>query len=126
MIENNDYSCKTLVLHEDAIKEVETRMAGEEVLFSVAEFFKVLGDLTRVKILKALSLSELCVCDLAAIVHVSQSAVSHQLRMLRQANFVKNRKEGKIVYYSLYDGHIRSILAQGFKHIAEKAQVKKW
>jgi len=115
----NDILCKTFALHEDVVKKVEASMPSEKSLTVLADFFKVLGDKTRMKILLALSSSELCVCDLAAITNVSQSGISHQLRVLRQTNFVKYRKEGKIVYYSLFDDHIRSMIELGLQHIDE-------
>ena len=120
MKENGDSVCKSFGLHEDTLKKVEASMPEEKALFRMAEFFKVLGDLTRIKVLQALCTAELCVCDLAAVVNVSQSAISHQLRILRQTNFVKNRKEGKVVFYSLYDEHIRSVVDLGMLHINEK------
>jgi ArsR family transcriptional regulator len=120
MKKNGDSVCKSFVLHEDILKKVEASMPEEKALFRMADFFKVLGDLTRIKILQALCRAELCVCDLAATVNVSQSAISHQLRILRQTNFVKNRKEGKVVFYSLYDEHIRSVVDLGMQHINEK------
>ena len=85
----------------------------------MADFFKVFGDSTRVKILYALLQSEMCVCDLAEVLQMTQSAISHQLRVLKQAKLVKNRREGKTVFYSLADGHIQMILNQGMEHISE-------
>lgn len=84
---------------------------------SIAETFKILGDSTRVKILHALSKRELCVCDISAVIAIGQSAVSHQLRLLRGARLVKHRKEGKMVWYSLDDEHISLLLAQGIEHV---------
>ena len=94
-------------------------MPDEEKIEELAGFFKVFGDVTRIKILCVLLQSELCVCDLAEVVGMTQSAVSHQLRVLKQMKLVKNRREGKTVFYSLADGHIQSILSQGMEHIVE-------
>lgn len=91
----------------------------DEVLYDLAEFYKVFGDSTRIKILYILSQDEKCVCDLSEYLNVSQSAVSHQLRMLKQMKLVKFRREGKTVYYSLSDHHIEQILSQGLEHISE-------
>lgn len=94
-------------------------MPDDETLYDLAELFKIFGDTTRVKILCALLTNEMCVCDMAALLGVTQSAVSHQLRMLKQARLVKFRKEGKVVYYSLADDHVKTIFDQGLTHINE-------
>ncbi|MCX7843600.1 MAG: metalloregulator ArsR/SmtB family transcription factor [Clostridia bacterium] len=94
-------------------------MPREECLYEMAELFKVFGDTTRVRILYALFASEMCVCDIASLLGMTQSAISHQLRVLKQARLVKSRKEGKIVYYSLNDDHIKQIFDQGLSHITE-------
>lgn len=111
--------CDTYHLHEHVVHEVEEHMPEEEIIKELADFYKVFGDATRIKILYVLLQSELCVCDLAEVVGMTQSAVSHQLRMLKQMKLVKNRRDGKTVYYSLADGHIQTILSQGMEHIAE-------
>jgi len=95
-------------------------MPGEEELYELAEFFKVLGDLSRIKIINALLTSELCVGDLSALLGLGQSAVSHQLRVLKQSGFVKHRREGKLAYYHLADDHIGKIVGQALTHVAEK------
>lgn len=112
-------SCEQTVIHEDIIDSVRENMPDEEVLYDLAELFKVFGDSTRVKILWALGESEMCVCDIAALLNMTQSAISHQLRILKQARLVKNRRGGKVVYYSLDDDHVRSIFDQGLIHIKE-------
>ena len=112
--------CKVLVIHDDVVKEVRKKMPGDEAFFDLADFFKVFGDSTRIKILFALFSSEMCVCDLAALLEMSQSAVSHQLRVLKQADLVKFRKEGKVVYYSLADDDVEQVFDAGFNHISEK------
>ncbi|MGE4284077.1 MAG: ArsR/SmtB family transcription factor [Clostridia bacterium] len=113
-------SCNCNTIHEDVINEVRENMPEEENLYDLAELFKVFGDTTRVKILYALFISEMCVCDIAALLSMTQSAISHQLRVLKQARLVKYRKEGKVVYYSLDDDHIRHIFDQGFMHVTER------
>lgn len=92
---------------------------GNEVLYNLAELFKVFGDPTRIRILYALSAQELCVCDIADILEMSQSAISHQLRVLKQTHLVKFRRDGKTVYYSLSDSHVATILSQGLDHVEE-------
>ncbi len=108
-----------LYLHEDTIKKVDDRMPPVEELQDLGEFFKVFGDVTRLKILYVLLCSEMCVFDIAALLNMSQSAISHQLRVLKQMDLVKNRREGKTIFYSLADDHIVSILSQGLDHIEE-------
>lgn len=112
-------ACDCGVIHEDAVSLVKSRMPQEENLYDLAELFKVFGDSTRIKILCALAESELCVCDIAALFCMTQSAISHQLRVLKQASLVKFRKEGKIVYYALADEHVRHIFEQGLSHVNE-------
>ena len=111
--------CGITHLHDGLVRQVEDGMPEEETLRELANFFKVFGDVTRIKILCVLFQAELCVCDLAEVVGMTQSAVSHQLRTLKQMKLVKNRREGKTVFYSLADGHIQSILNQGMEHIIE-------
>lgn len=112
--------CEITTIHEDVIQKVKENMPEEDVLYSLGEFFKILGDGTRIKILNALFYSEMCVCDIAALLGMTQSAISHQLRVLKQGRLVKHRKEGKVVYYSLDDDHIKHIVDQGLTHISEK------
>ena len=122
MMENNERkieSCNGNIIHEDIVVRVKDQLPAEETLYDLAELFKVFGDMTRIKILCVLFQAELCVCDLAEVVGMTQSAVSHQLRILKQMKLVKNRREGKTVFYSLADGHIQSILNQGIEHIIE-------
>jgi DNA-binding transcriptional ArsR family regulator len=110
--------CSSTVVHEGIVNKVKQRMPADECLFDLAELFKVFGDTTRVKILFALFTAEMCVCDLTALLGLTQSAVSHQLRVLKQARLVKYRKEGKMVYYSLDDEHVKQIFDQGLAHIS--------
>lgn len=121
MIENKPDTilCDCVVIHEDAVNRAKAAMPAEESLYDLAELFKVFGDSTRIKILCALAGSDLCVCDIAALFGMTQSAISHQLRVLRQANLVKYRKEGKIVYYCLADEHVKQIFEQGMSHVNE-------
>lgn len=116
-MEDNIFECN--VIHNDVIKKVRNTMPNDELIFDVAELFKVFGDSTRMKIICALLEEELCVCDIAAITNTTQSAISHQLRVLKQAKLVKYRKEGKVVYYSLDDEHVREIFMKGREHIEE-------
>lgn len=106
-------------VHENLVHQIENGMPSEEIMQGLAELFKVFGDVTRVKILCALFQSESCVCGLAEAIGMTQSAVSHQLRVLKQMKLVKNRREGKTIYYSLADAHIQSIINQGMEHITE-------
>ncbi len=112
--------CDCTVIHEDVVNNVKEKMPSEENLCDLAELFKVFGDSTRIKILWALVESEMCVCDIAVLLNMTQSAISHQLRVLKQARLVKNRKDGKVVYYSLDDAHVKQIFDQGLIHINEK------
>lgn len=111
--------CDTVVTHRDIIKAVEEKLPAEETIRELADFYKVFGDATRVRILCVLLQAEVCVCDLAELLGMTQSAISHQLRVLKQMKLVKNRREGKTVFYSLADGHIQTIISQGMEHIAE-------
>lgn len=112
--------CACNMIHEDIVNSVIKDMPPEENLYDLAEFFKVFGDTTRIKILYALFSSEMCVCDIAALLSMTHSAISHQLRILKQARLVKFRKAGKVVYYSLDDDHIKQVFDQGLLHITEK------
>ena len=111
--------CEFLQVHQDVVDEVIKRMPDEDLLMDLSELFKVFGDSTRIKILYVLLESDMCVCDLAQILNMTQSAISHQLRILKQSKLVKNRREGKTVIYSLADGHVRSSISQGMEHVGE-------
>lgn len=111
--------CDDIELHEDKLKLVHTHMPPEEKLYDLAELFKVFGDSTRIRILFVLSMTEMCVCDLAESLNMTASAISHQLRILKQNKLVKNRREGKTVYYSLDDDHVKAIIDQGMEHVEE-------
>ena len=105
--------------HGQVVEQMGEMMPSDECLYDVAELFKLFGDSTRIKILYVLFASEMCVCDIAQLLGMSQSAISHQLRALKQAKLVRYRREGKQVFYSLADGHVRTILGQGMEHVAE-------
>ena len=111
--------CDYMHVHEDIVAQVNRNIPDEEVLYDLAELFKIFGDSTRIKILYVLSESEMCVCDIAQLLGMTQSAISHQLRSLKQCRLVKARRDGKTVFYSLADGHVRTILNQGMEHVAE-------
>lgn len=111
--------CEYIHVHEDIVERVNEEMPDEEILYDLAELFKIFGDSTRIKILYVLFESEMCVCDIAQLLNMSQSAISHQLRALKQSKLVKYRREGKTVFYSLADGHVRTIIDQGMEHVAE-------
>lgn len=111
--------CDETCIHKEILHKVEDKMPTDEVLCDLAELFKVFGDSTRVKILYALFESEMCVCDIAQLISMTQSAVSHQLRILKQARLVKYRRDGKSVLYSLDDEHIQMIFNQALAHISE-------
>ena len=111
--------CDFISVHEDIVNRVMQVMLADQQLLDLAEFFRVFGDSTRIRILYVLSQSEMCVCDIAGLLKMGQSAISHQLRVLKQMRLVKFRRDGKTVFYSLADGHIETILAQGMEHICE-------
>ena len=119
MARGNDDFCDCEIIHEDAVRETAGRLCAAEDYTALAALLKLFGDPTRVRLLHALEQRELCVCDLAALLGVSKSAVSHQLKQLRLANLVKFRREGQVVWYSLSDDHVRAILDLGFEHIRE-------
>lgn len=112
--------CEIVCVHEEDVKEVKSKMLEDELLFEVSDNFKIFGDSTRIKILYALSQRDLCVCDLAAVLDMSQSAISHQLRVLRTKNLVKFRKKGKMAYYFLADEHVVAMIELGVEHTKEK------
>ncbi|RKJ41711.1 ArsR family transcriptional regulator [Acutalibacter sp. 1XD8-33] len=106
-------------VHEETVHRVNEIMPGEEELFDLAELFKIFGDSTRIRILYVLFESDMCVCGIAELLGMTQSAISHQLQVLKKAKLVKYRREGKTIFYSLADGHVRTILDQGMEHITE-------
>ena len=118
--ENELDCCECFQVHPDVLKTVNEQMPAEEELYDLAELFKVFGDSTRIRILFVLFEAEVCVCDLAQILGMTQSAISHQLRVLKNADLIRFRREGKTVIYSLADDHVRMILSCGMEHILEK------
>lgn len=118
-----DMSCtESNVIHEDVLLRVREKMPNEDPIYEVSELFKVFGDSTRARMICALNIEEMCVCDLAALLNMTQSAISHQLRILKSSRLVKSRKQGKIVYYSLDDSHIGDIFAKAFEHVMEEME----
>lgn len=111
--------CEINTIHQDIVNNVKKVMPKDDLIYDLAEFYKVFADSTRMKIIYALMENELCVCDIAVIVGTTQSAISHQLRILKQAKLVKYKKDGKVVYYSLDDEHIAEIVKKGREHIEE-------
>ena len=118
-LEEKMESCSCNIIHKEVIEKVNDALPADETLYDLAEFFKVFGDSTRIKIICALFESEMCVCDLAALLGVTQSAISHQLRTLKGARLVRYRRDGKVIYYSLDDEHIKHIFDEGLRHITE-------
>ena len=116
---NDVECCDFYQVHEKVVKAVNDKMPDEDKLYDLAEIFKVFGDSTRIKILYVLFEAEMCVCDIAQLLNMNQSAISHQLRILKQNRLVKSRRDGKAVFYSLADSHVRTIINQGMEHIEE-------
>ena len=119
MEERKDEVCDGFEVHEDLLKIVNETLPEETELYDLAELFKVFGDSTRIRILFVLFEAEVCVCDLAKVLNMTQSAIYHQLRILKQNKLVKSRREGKSIFYSLADDHVRTIINQGRDHIEE-------
>lgn len=111
--------CEFLHAHDEIVEKVRAAMPDEDLLYDLAELYKVFGDSTRIKILYVLFEAEMCVCDIAKLLNMTQSAISHQLRVLKQSKLVDYRKDGKTVFYSLADDHVKTIIGQGLDHISE-------
>ena len=120
----NDYICDCNVIHEDVVNKIRNNMPDDDLLFDVSDFFKILGDSTRLRILWALDNAEMCVCDIANLLNMTKSSISHQLKILKEDRLVKNRKEGKEVYYSLNDEHVKMVLEIAIEHIIHKEGVE--
>lgn len=114
-----DEVCTVRYIHQDAVEDARTHLLDDQTSQTLAGIFRIFGDTTRVRILSALSHRELCVCDLSALLEMNQSAISHQLRLLRGANLVTFRREGKVVYYALADEHVTALLRVGVEHARE-------
>ena len=120
MFENESLDrCEETIIHPEIVEKLKKEMLNDNKAYNLSEFFKIFGDLTRIKIIQVLSLQELCVCDIATILNISQSSTSHQLKVLRQFGVAKPRKDGKMVYYSISDEHISHIFTNGLEHISE-------
>lgn len=118
--ENTFESCDSNMIHHDIVLDVSEKMPGEETVYDISELFKIFGDSTRSRIICSLLISEMCVCDIAALLNMTSSAISHQLRILKQGRVVKSRREGKVVYYRLADSHIEEIFKIAFEHMTEE------
>lgn len=118
-MEKTSFECDCEVVHSDVLEQVKKQIPEENDIYDLADFFKVLGDSTRAKIMWALDLHEMCVCDLAVLLNMTKSAISHQLSTLKENNLVKFRREGKMVFYSLSDYHVKEIFEKGMEHIKE-------
>ncbi|MCQ2588309.1 MAG: metalloregulator ArsR/SmtB family transcription factor [Treponema sp.] len=115
----SEQTCDCEIIHSEVVEQVKKQLESDEEIFNLADFFKIFADTTRIKILYCLDKNELCVCDVAALLNMTISAVSHQLKILRDANLVKTRRDGKVVYYSLSDEHVKEIIECGMEHILE-------
>ncbi len=113
------FQCEYICVHENIVQNVLQSMPGEDTLFDLSELFKLFGDSTRIRILYCLFVSEMCVCDIATLLQMSQSAISHQLAALKRSKLVSARREGKTVFYALADDHVRTIVNQGIEHVTE-------
>lgn len=115
----SEITCDCEIIHQDVVEKVKSELPQDEVIFELADFYKIFGDTTRIKILCALDKNELCVCDIASLLNMTISAVSHQLKILRESDLVKTSRDGKVVYYSLADNHVREIIECGMEHVME-------
>ena len=116
----NEFRCDCNIIHENIVKDTLSKMPEDDLFNKLAEFFKILGDTTRAKILFALDQNEMCVCDIANVLGMSKSSISHQLGTLRRMNIVKCRKQGKEVYYTIDDDHVQKLFELGIEHIEHK------
>ena len=116
----NEFICYCNIIHENIVKDTLSKMPEDDLFNKLAEFFKILGDTTRAKILFALDQNEMCVCDIANVLRMSKSSISHQLGTLRRMNIVKCRKQGKEVYYTIDDDHVQKLFELGIEHIEHK------
>ena len=121
---NNEFICDCNMIHQEVVKETLEKMPKQELFNQLAEFFKIIGDPTRTKILFALDQNEMCVCDIANVLGMTKSSISHQLAALRQSGIVKSRRDGKEVYYTLDDDHVKQVFEIGIEHIEHKESTK--
>lgn len=119
---NNEFMCDCNIIHEEVVKDTLNKMPRSELFDKIAEFFKIIGDPTRTKILFALDQNEMCVCDIANVLGMTKSSISHQLATLRKSGIVKCRREGKEIYYTLDDEHVKQVFEIGIEHIEHKEQ----
>ena len=117
-------NCDCSIIHEDDVRAVKEKMLDDEILLATADFYKVLSDSTRIKIINALDEKELCVCDISSLLNMTKSAVSHQLQNLKEMNLIKSRKQGKEVFYSLADNHVRQVFEISLEHVLEEINDK--
>lgn len=122
----NEFICDCNTIHQDVVDKVAKKMLDQSLIFQIANFYKILGDSTRMKILYALDKSEMCVCDIANLLSMSKSSISHQLSILRKNGFVKYRKNGKEVYYTLDDDHVKTVIEIGIEHVEHKENEYKY
>ncbi len=122
---NNEFMCDCNIIHEEIVKDTLNKMPQPELFDKIAEFFKIIGDPTRTKILFALDQNEMCVCDIANVLGMTKSSISHQLATLRKSGIVKYRREGKEIYYTLDDEHVKQVFEVGIEHIEHKEQEEK-
>ena len=122
---NNEFMCDCNIIHEEVVKDTLNKMPRSELFDKIAEFFKIIGDPTRTKILFALDQNEMCVCDIANVLGMTKSSISHQLATLRKSGIVKCRREGKEIYYTLDDEHVKQVFEVGIEHIEHKEQEEK-
>ena len=118
--EKENFQCEYICVHDAIVEHVKHNMPNEDVLFDLSELFKLFGDSTRIRILYCLFANEMCVCDIATLLQMTQSAISHQLAVLKRSKLVSARREGKTVFYALADDHVRSIINQGIEHVTEE------
>lgn len=116
----NEFVCDCNVIHQDVVDKITSEMLKDDLFYKIADFFKILGDTTRTKILFALDKKEMCVCDIANVLNMSKSSISHQLGTLRRSGIVRCRKEGKEVYYMLDDDHVKRVIEVAIEHIEHK------
>lgn len=117
--ETETFTCDYICVHEGIVQTVKETMPGEDTLFELSDLFKLFGDSTRLKILYCLFSSEMCVCDIATLLQMSQSAISHQLAVLKRGRLISARRDGKTVFYALADDHVRTVINQGMEHVTE-------
>lgn len=121
----NEFICDCNVIHQDSVNKILKQMLSDNLFYKISDFYKILGDTTRIKILYALDKNEMCVCDIANVLSMSKSSISHQLGTLRRSGIVKCRKEGKEVYYMLDDEHVKKVIELGIEHIQHRESSEK-